>query len=355
MNTSAAVLRDTIPTECVMYKLLRGKLDDTTSEAYAVLVFLVAISIITSPVTISLNVLVIVAVGTKARLKTNSNILLACLAVTDGLVGVIGQPMFIATRSLTLQGDMSYQYCILDQSTRNAIRFLCAASIAHMVSMNMERYFALKHPFTNTAMVTKARVLVLSALAWTATIPATIPAMITDKRIYLTTSNISIAICLGFITFCQVTIYSVIRRHEKQIAAQQISAEARRNFLKEKKALKITTCVVMVLFLCYLPILVVRILLVTSAITSKNTAYICFYAATFITVSNSFINPLIYCIRMRPFRVAFIELLLRKNYTQAEQFETRLFGRSNIEAPTGTAKEGEQTPQNGDNEGNGMD
>lgn len=355
MNTSAAVLKDTIPTECVMYKLLGGKLDDTTSEAYAFLVFLVAISIITCPVTISLNVLVIVAVETKARLKTNSNILLACLAFTDGLVAAIGQPMFIATRLLTLQGDTSYQYCILDQSTRNAIRFLCAASIAHMVSMNVERYFALKHPFTYTAMVTKARVLVLSALAWTATILTSIPVMITDKRIYSTISNISIAICLGFITFCQVTIYSVIRRHERQIAAQQILAEARQNFLKEKKALKITTCVVMVLFLCYLPILVVRILLVTSAITSKNIAYICFYAATFVTFSNSFINPLICCIRMRQFRVAFIEILRRKNYTQAEQFETRLFGRSNIEAPTGTAGEREQHPQSGDNEGNDMD
>lgn len=355
MNTSAAVLRDTIPTECVMYKLLGGKLDDTTSEAYAFVVFLVAISIITCPVTISSNVLVVVAVETKARLKTNSNILLACLAVTDGLVAAIGQPMFIATRLLTLQGDTSYQYCILDQSTRNAIRFLCAASIAHMVSMNVERFFALKHPFTYTAMVTKARVLVLSALAWTATILTSIPVMITDKRIYSTISNISIAICLGFITFCQVTIYSVIRRHERQIAAQQILAEARQNFLKEKKALKITTCVVMVLFLCYLPILVVRILLVTSAITSKNIAYICFYAATFVTFSNSFINPLICCIRMRQFRVAFIEILLRKNYTQAEQFETRLFGRSNIEAPTGTAGEREQAPQSGDNEGNDMD
>ena len=98
MNTSATILRGTIPDECVMYKLLGGKLDDTTTEAFAVLVFIVVISIITCPVTISLNVLVIVAVKTKARLKTNSNIALACLAVTDGLVGAVAQPMFIASR-----------------------------------------------------------------------------------------------------------------------------------------------------------------------------------------------------------------------------------------------------------------
>lgn len=118
------------------------------------------------------------------------------------------------------------------------------------------------------------------------------------------------AICLGIITFCQVTIYAETRRHEKQIAAQQISAEARQKFLKAKKALKITTYVVEVLFLSYLPIFVVRTLVVTSAITSKNIAYVCFYTATFVTVSNSFMNPVIYCVRMRQFRVAFSEILL---------------------------------------------
>ena len=61
----------------------------TTSEAFVVLVFLLVVSIITCPVVISLNVLVIVAVKTKARLNTNSNIVLACLAATDGLVGAV--------------------------------------------------------------------------------------------------------------------------------------------------------------------------------------------------------------------------------------------------------------------------
>lgn len=355
MNTSATILRGTIPDECVMYKLLGGKLDDTTTEAFAVLVFIVVISIITCPVTISLNVLVIVAVKTKARLKTNSNIALACLAVTDGLVGAVAQPMFIASRLSTLQSETSYQYCILDQSTSNAIRFLCAVSIAHMVSINVERYLAIKHPFTSTVMVTKVRLLASSALAWTVASVATIPVIITDKRIYLTSNNILMAICLGIITFCQVTVYAHSRRYEKQIAAQQISAEARQNFLKEKKALKITTCAVVVLLLCYLPILVVRTLLVTSAITSKNIAYICFYTATLVTLSNSFINPVIYCVRMRQFRVTFIEILLRKNYTQAEQFERRMFGRPNIVAPPGAAGEGEITAPDDEDEGNGID
>ena len=58
-------------------------------------------------------------------------------------------------------------------------------------------------------------------------------------------------------------------------------------------------------------------------------------------MSNSFIIPVIYCVRMRRFRVAFIEILLKKNYTQAEQFGTRLIGRPNIGAPPEAAGEEE--------------
>ena len=166
MNSSGTSLSGTIPTECVMYNILGGKLDDTTTEAYAVLVFLIVVSIITCPFTILFNVLVIIAVKTKPRLKTNSNIVLACLAVTDGLMGVIVQPMLIAARISTLQGDTSKEYCILDQLRRNISRLFGGASMLHLVLMNVERYFAIKHSLTYTTMVTKARILASSVVTW---------------------------------------------------------------------------------------------------------------------------------------------------------------------------------------------
>jgi len=64
--------------ECEIYSFLGGKLDETTNEAYAALVFLIVLAIIASPVTTFLNALVIIAVRTKPRLKTKSNVALAC-------------------------------------------------------------------------------------------------------------------------------------------------------------------------------------------------------------------------------------------------------------------------------------
>ena len=47
------------------------------------------------------------------------------------------------------------------------------------------------------------------------------------------------------------------RRHEKAILAQQVSIEARRKFVKEKKALKLTTIILVTLFLSYCPPLII--------------------------------------------------------------------------------------------------
>ena len=54
-------------------------------------------------------------------------------------------------------------------------------------------------------------------------------------------------------------------------------------------------------------------------------------ATSSLAVLNSFVNPLIYYLRLRQFRVALIELLMRKNRGEAEEFERKIFG-SNVVA-----------------------
>ena len=44
-------------------------------------------------------------------------------------------------------------------------------------------------------------------------------------------------LCISTIFFCQVVLYFETRRHEKEIATQQVSVEAREKFITEKKLL----------------------------------------------------------------------------------------------------------------------
>ena len=57
-----------------------------------------------------------------------------------------------------------------------------------------------------------------------------------------------------------------------------------------------------------------------------NVKHIMFDLITLLPVLNSLFNPLIYAVRIRYFRVAFIQLLLRKTIAQAEQLERNIFG-----------------------------
>ena len=123
------------------------------------------------------------------------------------------------------------------------------------------------------------------------------------------------------------------RRHEKEIASQQVSIEARQKFLKEKKAFKVTTTVVVFLLLTYLPLYAVLVLLEEYVIDSVNMRYIVFFITSSMVILNSLINPIIYCIRIRQFRVAFVEILLGKSNAQAEEIKEQGFGASNAVVP----------------------
>ena len=63
------------------------------------------------PVTIVMNALVIVAVKTRPRLQNNYNILLACLARRELLVGIAAQPSFITAQINVLRGISLNEYC----------------------------------------------------------------------------------------------------------------------------------------------------------------------------------------------------------------------------------------------------
>ena len=81
-------------------------LSDTTTFYVASI-----ISSIVSPATIFLSTLIIFAVWKKSELQTNSNILLASMAVADFLVGAVSMPLTITLDVLLLRKDLGHKIC----------------------------------------------------------------------------------------------------------------------------------------------------------------------------------------------------------------------------------------------------
>ena len=337
MNFSATSQSGTTAQDCGIVDLTGAKEDGNISEDNTLLVFMIIMNMITCPFTIVLNALVILTVKTKAQLKNKANITLGCLAVTDVLTGVIGQPSFIATMVISLRpGTALHGHCkLLNHLKINVMRLLVGTSLAHLALINVERYLAIKHPFAYTKKVTKGRILCSCGLSWLIMLLLNAPLISTTVRAFSTINSIVWCALVAVTIFCQVVLYLEIRRHKKHIAKHQVSQEARQKFLKEQKVFKLTTIILLALLLTYFPMVIARILVVNVGIRMLIGLQI----ATSVMLLNSLINPVIYCFKRRSFRVAFIEILLRKSYAQAQAIEKRAFKFRNTVAPVEEERE----------------
>ena len=312
MNTSETSQTASTGRECGLTP--QGTVNDISSEVYCWLVFITVISIITCPVTTVLNALIMVAVKTKNQVRTKSNIALACLSSTDAVMGVIGLPLFSSWLIVELQGNTFGMHCELIGFTRTSLRLLTIASLLHLAIVNVERYIAIKHSLRYEIIVTEARLIGVSALLWTITLLLTF----LPGNNYVQYDIGLTSLCIASIFSCQVVLYYETRRHEKKIALQQVSVEAREKFLREKKAWKQTTTVIFFLIICYLPIIISRVFISTFAVlNSVNSVYFVHFTGVFFVISNSLLNPIIHCVRMKKFRLALKELVFSKGNIQA--------------------------------------
>ena len=304
----------------------------------AVLVVRIVVNALNCPFIIVLNTLLVVAIKTKPQLRTKSNIALACLATTDLVVGLVLQPLQIASDTSLLRGDI--MFCTLNRLLKTVTLICVLASFHHLVLMSAERYVAIKHPFVYETKVTEVRIIIASALAW-------VTAIILSSKNLLATAVVIASETLLIILpiYFNVSVYKEVRRNQKQIAANQVSLEAKEKLLKNKKAFCTTVIVLLVLLLCYIPTHICVVILISlKERIAPNTRATVIYLFTLLPVMNSLFNPLIYAARIRYFRVAFIQLLSRKTIVQAEELEIKIFGPRQIEVSNNVnAGQGNQT------------
>ena len=282
-------------------------LANSSLDVRAVLIARIVVNALTCPLIIVLNILVMVAVKTKPQLRTKSNIALACLSTTDLAVGLVLQPLYIAIAISLLSGYVTF--CTITELS-NTVSIICLlASFHHLILMSAERYVAIKHPFLYESLVTEVRIIMASALAWAAII-------IVSSEEFLPTSILLVSETLLIILpiFFNVSVYKEVRRNKKQIADNQISFEAKGKLLKNRKAFYTTVIVLVVILLCYIPTNICVVILTSfKERIPPNITITALYAISLLPVLNSLFNPLIYAVRIRNFRVAFIQLVT-KNY-----------------------------------------
>ena len=178
-----------------------GRLNQPSTLTQAFHIIIIVVHILTFPVTAALNALVMIAVKMKSRLRSHkSNVALALLASTDFVVGILVQPFFIVLIITVLLGDISSATCTLQALTNAMSGVSVSSSILHTAMISGERYLAIRHSFAHFALVTEARLLAASILAWLLSITLHI-ILVTFKSVFLPIRNIFFGLCLAFIIF----------------------------------------------------------------------------------------------------------------------------------------------------------
>ena len=289
-----------------------------------------AVNVLTCPLIIVLNFLVMVAVKTKRQLRTKSNVALACLATTDLMVGLVVQPLQIAIFTLILKGKTDI-FCSLKEFPLLITRTCVLASFNHVFLVSAERFLAIKHPFAYETLVTESRIIIASCLAWSSANLVHVEKL-SNTDIHLVTEisvSVLVILLLIVIIYFNVVVYIEVCRSDKKIAANQVSLEAKEKILKNKKAFYTTIIVVLLIFFCYVPVRFGAVIIFSFkdriSSNTENILYTIFSLITLLPMLNSLFNPLIYAVRIRYLRVALIQLLQRKTITHAEVLEIKNF------------------------------
>ena len=320
MNSSHQIQNE-FPGNCVLYSFIGGKPDHLSDLSYAVLVALIVIHTTTCPFTIVLNLLVMIAVKTKARLQSMSNMALACLALTDVMVGLVVQPLFIAQIWNIIQGETTASACSMQIASKLFNSLFCLSSIVHLSLISVDRYIAIMRPYIYIQTVTKRRVLIATALAWTLTLIINTAVLLIDVEMVRAIITAVVISLIAVVVFCNIIVYREAHRQEKQIAAQQVDMATKEKILSHKRAFKLTLMIITLTVISYFPgTIFVRFKEPLKNVVSLGTLTSIFMVVGSLAAFNSLVNPFIYCIRLRQFRVVFIELLIRKNHNEADEF-----------------------------------
>ena len=247
------------------------------------------------------NGLVVASFIRNSRLRTITNYFVVSLAVADILVGVVSIPIWISML-LYSSGGCTLQdvYYVLDL-------FAGTCSILHLVTISLERFFAVVYPIRHRNTSAKVYVIFL-VVVWV------IPAVACGAANKLKSINRQANMLFLFIGFFVIPLlvilftYAMIwRAANNRIQPSQDSSRS----MKRDMRIAITIALVIGFFvIAWLPFFIVQLLLVFCEKCQPgifSTELLLFLK--FMHYSNSAVNPIVYAVKIPEFRRAFKQLV----------------------------------------------
>lgn len=260
------------------------------------IIALIPINILSSVVGTIGNSLVIATVYTNKSLQIIPNFWLASMAVADLMVTALGQPLLIAFWGIHVNRECNEP---VSETFRVVGNMSCSASVLHLCFISIDRCLVIVRPVQSKAIRTLKRFKLALLIAWIVPVIYGVLRMSVIKKATSYFTVIAAAICYLTIICCYTLIIfkvwnrDVVHSHARQSASQ----------LVERRVTVTVAIVVIVFTICWIPLMYLR-----SAYAQSNVGVAYNWART-LALSNSAMNPWIYCLRMEAFLTNYKRLL----------------------------------------------
>lgn len=279
------------------------------------------INMVCSLIATSGNAIIIVTFYKSDHLRSQSHLLLWCLAFADFATGFIVQPFYGAYKMAYLTGHRPLS-CVLRIISETVAWFSAAMSCTLFAAITGERYLALHYHLRYHEVVTTRKILIFTAyLVITTAVLSLSRFAVNGVKPFLYINIIGLLSSLFTLFICYWKIYKHVRRHFCQIQAQSlVRADGKSLDVQRFKKSVINMAYVSVLYMVsYMPFTCVLFAYLSFGFTSNVEA--AYDIARTIAFMPSWWNPFLYFWKIHELRQAVRNVMRRDSTPFTEVIE----------------------------------
>lgn len=262
---------------------------------------------------VTANAIITHAIYRTPSLQSPSSVFLCSLALADFVTGLVTQPAFVVYKTAELMGNT--KLICNGRILHWVAGFTCTGvSVVTIASIAIDKFFALHLHLRYKEIVTNRRVSKVVLFIWLCCVTVSISVLFVQSDKYWTFLPLPMLLLSLLVTaVCYLQIFSILRRHQRQIqATERVLSQPKTTSIDLKKYKKsaLTMAYVVILFICsnipFLTAMVVRVV-----IGYNSNVKLAYEIGCTVMYINSTLNPILYLVRMKDVRRAAFTLIGR--------------------------------------------
>ena len=279
------------------------------------------------------NAVILAALRKTTSINRASNSLLCSLAMSDLMVGLVVQPVYLIYCIYGVIGGPQVR-CYSRTVFQYTSDYFIAISFVTIVAITLDRYLTLCHRHTYRSMMTARKARGAIASVWVVCLSFPLGRLLGSSTPMIL-SSVVFVIFLIIPSYVVYKIYRFLKQHKLQMSSQlQLHSLDNRhkmtgfNVSQFKKSVGTMLLVYFALFLCFLPSVAVTAAWVTADQDKKLALIRVGNFSLTVLMFNSSLNPFLYCWRIREVRKLTCDLVKKLFFCRSGVREDYTFDHS---------------------------